>query len=162
MGMFLTTGRVGRNSSSSVSFIWGIFLSLPPPRPWLMVLIFFLRLWDILRLAYIFICLPVKYKEYCWQQSHGPDFCPIRAKGRLGFIADCAGDLPIGSWWLGCAAAELVEDEVGHISVFTSDSKCFLEMLSGFVALKTMLNTGINRSMVIFILVWDSKRADNF
>lgn len=77
-------------------------------------------------MAYISVCLPVKYTEYHWQQSRGLDFSPIRAKDRLGFSTDCAGDLIIGSQWLGYTGTELVDGEVGHTIVFTSDSKCFL------------------------------------
>lgn len=90
---------------------------------------FFLRPWDILRMVCISVCLPVKYTEYRSQQSHGLDFCPIRAKYRLGFSADSADDLLIGSQCSqlqGCTDAGLVEGELVTL-VFTS------KVLSGAV-----------------------------
>lgn len=146
IGLFLITDIMGRNenfslfsggfsspylahySQSSCVYIY-IYI-------FLLFLFFFLGPWDILR-----------------QQNHGLDFCPITTEGSLDFSVDCTGDLFIDPLWLGCTSKrQSYLQTVGHTSVFTFSCKCFLELLSGFAELQTMLNAGIKSRMVIFIL----------
>lgn len=96
---------------SSISSLWGRFISLHSIRPRLTVfnLFFYLILFIYLFVCFggcvIFwgwhksVCLCIKHIEYIWQQSN--DFCPIRVESRLGFSVDCAGDEFTASSWLG-------------------------------------------------------------